>query len=78
MNFFRGARAVVGCAAFLALGAMSFMQADDEHRGPESDQPIKLAPGARLGRISGSEAARKRAGQSAGASGRSSIRSPMR
>ena len=49
---------MVGCAAFLALGAMSFMQADDEHRGPESDQPIKLAPGARLGRISGSEAAR--------------------
>jgi hypothetical protein len=52
MNFRRGLRAVVSCAAFLAFGA-ALVQAGDEDR---SDQPIKLAPGAQLGRISGSEA----------------------
>jgi len=53
MNFSRRLRAVVSCAAFLALGAMSLVQADDDDR---SDQPIKLVPGARLGRMSGSDA----------------------
>ena len=52
MNFSRGLSAVVSCAAFLTLG-VSLVQAGDDDR---SDQPIKLVPGARLGRISGSDA----------------------
>ena len=53
MNLSRGLRAAVSCAAFLAFGAIA-VQADDDHES--SDQPIKLAPGARLSHVSGSEA----------------------
>ena len=57
MSFIGGVRWAAPCAVFLALGAMSFVQADDD-RGGDSDRPIKLAPGAKLGRISGAEAAK--------------------
>jgi len=55
MNFSKGVRAAVGCAAFLAFGAVSFVQADDDGHGGQSDKPMKLSP-AQLRRISGAEA----------------------
>src|SRR5579863_3185257 len=58
MNCCRGLGLAVPCAALLAFGSLSFVQAGDDDRGEQSDQPIKLAPGARLQRLSGGEAAK--------------------
>ena len=56
MNIIRGLGLAVPCAALLTFGSISLVQADDD--GEHSDQPMKLAPGARLSRISGTEAAK--------------------
>ena len=57
MNWFRGLGLAAPCAALFAFGSLSFVQADDDDHGDHSDQPIKLAAGARLNRLSGGEAA---------------------
>jgi hypothetical protein len=74
MKFFRGVRAAVLCAALLAWGALPLLRAEDEGRGGQSDQPIKLAPGTRLAHMSGHDAVKsmnEAAGHSVNVSGSS-------
>lgn len=69
MRFRKVFAAALPCAALLAVGSLAM--ADDDHN-PQSDQPIKIPAGTKIGHMSGSEAVKSmNAAKTSGGSARS-------